>query len=414
MFNFSRAMLFVALLGLSLMMRASWADTNAQPDRTINFLSLADIHFDPFISCHHNVPCPVIQKLKNANAKEWSTILSEYDKNAPRYRQDTNYPLLVSTLTAAKKIADDTHTQFVLVLGDFLGHEYRQYYIKYSQDRSRESYQAFVRKTFEFMVNELQHTFPEKNVYLVVGNNDSYHADYYSYPRGQFFKDSAYLWSSIIKNKNNRVEMQKTFSTGGYYAINLPQEDNLKLILLNTNFFSYKAKGNGIDKAANDELTWLHNELKLAKDKKQKVILAMHIPVGIDIYASLRIRLFRLIELWNTKYTQRFQAELKEFAPQIVAIFSGHLHSDWSQMLTFDSGNEIPVIGTPSVSPIFGSNPGFKVFTYSLQSQQLINFVTYYFPLNGKSAWHTEYNFGSMQKTGIQKIVMQDYRLCPA
>src|SRR5579871_5438950 len=100
-----------------------------------NFLVLADIHFDPFVSCKNVKPCPLIEKLRQANASEWPKLLAVYDDESPRYRQDTNYPLLISALSAAKRAANAQQAKFVLVLGDFLGHEYRTYYKKYSADK---------------------------------------------------------------------------------------------------------------------------------------------------------------------------------------------------------------------------------------------------------------------------------------
>ena len=127
--------------------------------------------------------------------------------------------------------------------------------------------------------------------------------------------------------------------------------------------FSHKAAGQGVDRAAINELQWLHNELVAAKNKKQNVLIAMHIPPGVDIYATLKIRLFRLIDLWYSFYTKRFDDELKQFAPEIIGVLAGHLHSDWTQVMTFENGH-IPISGTASISPFFGNSPGFKIYTY--------------------------------------------------
>ncbi len=115
--------------------------------------------------------------------------------------------------------------------------------------------------------------------------------------------------------------------------------------MLNTNVFSYKAKGENINQTAMQQLDWLHAQLQAAQNKKQTVLIAMHIPIGVDIYASLRFKLFTLMEFWKPTYLQRFQNELQQFAPRIAGIFAGHLHSDWFQILTFSSG-EIPVTGS--------------------------------------------------------------------
>lgn len=372
----------------------------------IPFLSLADIHFDPFTACQNQVPCPLIQALRQAPASQWSGILAAQDKTAPAYRQDTGYPLLKSALDAAKAVAAKEHVQFVLVLGDFIGHDYRKFYRKYAQDNSYAGFQSFIKKTFEFLNLELAQTFPNVSVYSVVGNNDSYNGDYHSKIKGKFFADSAILWSSLIKNKQARADMQRDFPTAGYYAVDVAP--GLRLIVLNTVLFATKAKGEGVDQAATTEFTWLHNQLMAAAEKKQKVLLAMHIPAGIDVYASLQYRLLRLIELWQHEDTDRYEAELKMFSPVFAGIFAGHLHADWFQILTLSNENRVPVTGTPSISPIFGNNPGFKVYVYSPKTQQVENFETYYYPIEKNSSWGVEYSFDKIYQPNCYHCPLAD------
>lgn len=388
-----RQIVFSAFLLIGIVVnffQTSYAAT--EQGKVAHFLVLSDIHFDPFITCYNQKkkPCPLLQQLQAAPASSWHAILFSNDKSVSQYKQDTNEELLTSALTAAKKVADVNHAQFVLILGDFLGHDFRRFYKKYAQDRSYANYQAFVRKTLEFINLELAKTFPTIDVYSLVGNNDSYRYDYYAEPNGAFFRETGSLWSRLIKNAANRSSMQSEFSQGGYYSVVVPEQPNLRIILLNTVLFSNKAKGKQVDGAAAQELSWLHNELQLAKEAHQRVIIAMHIPTGIDVYATLRIRLFTLIELWHKSYIEQFKKELKAYAPEIMAIFAGHLHSDWFQILTFDHSVEVPISGIPAVSPIFGNNPGFKIFSYSTETMQLRDFVTYYYPLNDKRIWTTE------------------------
>ena len=186
--------------------------------------------------------------------------------------------------------------------------------------------------------------------------------------------------------------MKSEFDKGGYYAVTIPDQPNLRLIVLNTTLFSTIGAGKGIRQAANEQLNWLHKELEFARVKHQRVFIAMHIPPVVDVYALLRIRLFTLVQLWKPRYIQRFQAELKQFAPQIAGMFSGHLHSDWYQILTFDNSNEFPFTGTTSISPIFNNNPGFKVYSYSA-NLELDNFITYYYSLRDKQSWMSNSSF---------------------
>lgn len=365
--------------------------TAEKAEQARHILTLSDIHFDPFISCQNAIPCPLIQKLRSASVEQWRPLLTQYETSKPRYRIDTNIVLLTSTLRAAQKAVATCGSDFVLVLGDFLGHKYRKYYKKYSGDYTREGYQAFAHKTLAFLTAELAATFPDIDVYAVVGNNDTYDNNYTSTPSGLFFKETGSLWSGLIKNTDNRIAMQRQFVKAGYYALDLPNQD-LRLIVLNSNLFSTRAKGKNIAKTANEEFDWLHRELVSVKAKQQKAFIVMHIPPSIDVYATQHTRLFTLLTLWQPEYVKRFNDELTQFSDSIAAIFSSHLHLDWFHYLTIKNQNEIPSVGVPSISPIFVSNPKFKLYRYSPQRQQLEDIATYYYPLKDRQEWRVESN----------------------
>jgi sphingomyelin phosphodiesterase acid-like 3 len=388
---------FIFCLFISMSFSAFAEEKIASDKKDIAFLTLADIHFDPFVNCYDKgeKSCELIQLLRNAPAAKWPQILRENEKELSAYRQDSNYLLISSALTDARKNADSNHVKFILILGDFIGHDFRKYYQKYSGDQSYYGYQSFVRKSYEFISQQLGEAFPNQDIYVVVGNNDSYEKDYYTSPNSLFFTETGFLWSKLIKNKNANI-MRASYNKAGYYAVDLPGTDNqLRLIALNTVLFSTNARGKRIQNAANVELDWLHDQLALAKANHQKVLIAMHIPAGIDVYATLRIKLFTLIELWKKPYLERFEAELRQYAEQIAGIFAGHLHSDWFQILTFDQ-QEIPISGTPAISPIFGNNPGYKIYHYSLLTHQLKDYETFYYPLAESKAWALEYDFNQI------------------
>lgn len=342
------------------------------------FMTLADIHFDPFVACGWRT-CPLIQRLKEAEPAQWPAILQTNDKKLSGCGEDSNYLLLHTMLAAAKEKAAAQHVQFVLVLGDFIGHKSRKKYKQYTGDHSRAGYQQFIRKILQFLNAELAKSFPGLDVYMAVGNNDSYQNNYVSDTGGAFYRETATLWSTLINNPAARATMRNEFSNAGYYAITLPDQANMRLIVLNTVLFSYKAKGRNIEQSAQEELNWLQQELQTAKVNRQHVIIALHIPPNFDIYATPRIKLFTLVKLWKSVYIERFKTQLTQFAPEITGIFAGHLHSDWLQIWMLNK-QEIPIIGTPSISPIFCNRPGFKIFSYSpaTLTLNLDNVATYY------------------------------------
>jgi hypothetical protein len=364
-------------------------------DQSISFLSVADIHFDPFVTCPTNSSdCPIVDKLLHAKADEWKQIFEAYDTEAPQYKFDTNYVLLQSTLAELKKTAEAEKISFVVILGDELGHHFKEHYEKYTGDSSEAGYQDFVSKTMQFLSAEIANTFPTIDVYSAVGNNDSYRGDNVTDPEGDFFKENAVRWGSLVKDPSNQAVIRQEFPEMGYYAVNLLPDAKVRLIVLNTAPFWQGIHDENLDQAVKAELQWLRKELTWAQENHQKVILTMHTPAGIDIYASLKSKPASLVEVWKPEYTQLFQAELQQFAAQIMVILPAHFHSDWFQGLQFGE-NFIPVVGTPSISPGIGNNPAFKVYRYSNQSLVLQDYTVYFNALS-EMTWQKEYDFNEI------------------
>ena len=188
--------------------------------------------------------------------------------------------------------------------------------------------------------------------------------------------ETGVLWSHSLVNKDRTI-MQGQFKKAGYYTLLI--KDDIRLIVLNSILFSQKARGNEkeIERAAAAELAWLHQQLVKAQAQQQQVLIAMHIPPSVDIHTSLQQTALTIATFWKEKYLQGFQQELRSFAPIIMAVLPAHIHYDWSQLLPVDNKNKILMIGTPSVSPIYGNKPGFKIFSYHTSSLQFENAITY-------------------------------------
>jgi sphingomyelin phosphodiesterase acid-like 3 len=381
-----------------------------------SFVSVADIHFNPFYSCDKkNKVCPLINKLVAAPATKWSSILSQYDTQAPRYKEDTNYVLLKSTLQQLKKTGRKQHAQFVLVLGDFLGHDYKKNYQYFTGDTSEKGVQCFIDKTMQFITSELAVTFPNINVYMVVGNNDGYAEHYTS--QAVFYKNIAPIWSILIQDKKNREEMRKEFAQGGYYALDIDSQrgfwqvprsglrvngntdknssakriqKKLRLIVLNTTFFS--TRGVGMGREAQREFSWLEKQLALLDNTQRKALIALHIPNLPQVSISRDIPVAAL-GLWQARYSNQFLHLLKCSAPHIMAVLPAHLHMDWAQLLQFKGvANAVVISATPSISPVVGNNPGYKVYFYDPRHYLLKDYFTYYYPLQ-EDKWKLEYAF---------------------
>ena len=161
--------------------------------------------------------------------------------------------------------------------------------------------------------------------------------------------------------------MQQTFPFVGYYAVDVTP--GLRLLALDSVLFSNKVRGQALRYAAERELNWLHQQLLLARQQQQRVLIAMHIPPGKDLYLFSSIKLFRMLDLWQVQYEKRFNSELSEFAPQIAGILTGHLHMDSLHTL-LKRDVKINAISVPALSPIFGTQPAFSVLFYSSPNYQ--------------------------------------------
>lgn len=350
------------------------------------FISFSDIHFDPFAGCKPALTsCELLNKLRIVNYQQWDDILEQYSpKTIAGTSQDTNYALLKVTLRELQQINNANQLKFGIIPGDFLAHDFRLKYVLYSKDWSSTDFHNFEKKTLQFLGYKIQRILPNIDLYPAVGNNDSYTGDYNVVPNGTFLHDTATTWSAFIPNYANRMSFLQNFPEAGYYSVTLPNNKFQRLIVLNTVLFSVKAKGSNISTAADQELVWLQQQLVSAANLKQHVILVSHIPIGIDMYATWQSHFSNMVEFWQQHYSQLFQSEIKDFSNQITAIFSAHIHIDSFRFVSLRKIANVPIFFTPSISPIFGNAPAFKVFSYDPVTFRVTSFVTYSLDPDGK------------------------------
>ena len=372
---------FLIVLILSLA-QPTFAAQSGERTPHIPFLVLSDIHFDPFLTCRHvkKHPCPFIMQLTHTSPSAWPAILQKNHDKTLIYHEDTDYALLHATLVSAKKEADSHHVAFVLVLGDLLGHNFQDHYQAATSDTSATGYQTFVKKVFVFLTDELHTTFQNHDTYLLFGNNDGDQGDY-RVMASPFYAWTGELWRHLTQDTANQTMMMTTFKAAGYYAFNI-QNTQLRLIMLNTVLFSNRAKGERVDETTNQELHWLARELALTKKQNKIALIAMHIPEGFNLYTASGIPFFQLTTLWRPDCITRFEAILSQSKTPIVAVFSGHVHADWYAIKSINHINT-PFFGIPSISPIFGNNPAYKIYQYSTNTGKIDNVTTFQYPFLG-------------------------------
>ncbi len=389
--------------------------TFAKAPLSKKFMTLADIHFNPFIGCDKfSNPCPILNELRTTDPQSWDLIFQKYaDKIKTNYHQNTDYFLLASTLTELNTLNQQQKPAFILLLGDFLAHDFPEQYKKYSGDTSQANYQAFIQKTLLFLTYKLNQVTPLTTIYPILGNCDSYNGNYKIDPNGLFLNNTATIFSTLIKNKEAQKKFQDEYPHAGYYTVTLAQK-NKRLIALNSVFFSTLYATAATQKAADEQLIWLQKQLSIAQQQHQHVLIALHIPFGIDVYRNIKMR-FNIMRyfshplFWQTAYNESFLSLLQRYTTTVVGILPAHIHNDSFQLIANDTHEYfIPISLTPSISPIYGNNPGLKIFHYNDKTFQLTNFNTYFYPISEeKSAkWKQEYDFNALYQPNCKKCLL--------
>src|SRR4029077_9853197 len=134
----------------------------ASPAFAEKFLSVSDIHFDPFAD-----PA-LVAKLEAADVSQWDAILASSTVTAfSTYGSDVNDPLLRSAIGEMK--ARIPSPAFVMISGDFLAHKFDSTYQQYATDKSHAAYTAFVTKTIAYVALLLRKAFPGVRIYPTLG-----------------------------------------------------------------------------------------------------------------------------------------------------------------------------------------------------------------------------------------------------
>ena len=346
------------------------------------FLSVSDLHFDPFADPS------LVARLEAADVAEWPAILASTTPTAfSSYGKDVNDPLLRSAVATMQQQLPKP--AFVLISGDFLAHGFQKSYQQYATDKSQAAYTAFVTKTIRYVTSLLEQAYPGVRIYPVLGNNDSDCGDYAVAPNSAFLADVREVWRGMVRSRS----FDRRFGTGGYYHADVPSLDNVRIIALNTNFFSTNYKNPcgtpGPDLGVR-ELLWLDDELRLARDLGKRVWLLFHILPGIDVYDSITYGGAcpnpKTQTFWKDQYTATYLQITAAHRDTIIGSFAGHTHQDEFRLA---SGDFIHV--TPSISPIFGNNPAFEIVDVTPRGE-IENYTAWHLP-NVTAPWSREYAF---------------------
>jgi hypothetical protein len=333
------------------------------------FLHISDLHFDPFADP------TIVRRLIAAPVEQWSAIFRS-STNTPfsKYGQDSSFPLLVSMLAAAKGPAYD----YVLDTGDTLAHNFDKAF-KAAGGQDSE-YAGFAIKTVRFVDRLIRQSFPGVPLIAALGNNDSTCGDYRLAPTDPLLPAMGRDLSVIARHP----QALHDYSIGGFYTVPHPRVPRHDIVVLDDVFWSRNYR----DACAQDRgdpgsaaLAWLEWTLYQAKLAGRTVSLVMHIPPGIDAFASTRGNScpLKVTSFWQNAYARRFVALIGLYKDQLRLGYAGHTHMDDFRVIE-DAGGT-PLLATrmtPAVSPLFGNNPAFTVMLYSRNDASVADYATYY------------------------------------
>ena len=350
---------------------------------TTQFIFISDIHFSPFYDE------TIFNDLVQADVSRWAAIFESSTITEPRpWGNETNYPLLTKALDAARRQVRSA--PFLLFGGDILAHKFRETFFGLYGKEDEEALRAFSYKTVAFFVSQVRQHFGETPVLFILGNVDAYAGDYLIVPGGAFLADTAELfYSQFLLQGADREQYLKTYSAGGYYVAD-PPGSKVLFVCLNSVLFSIRRTDTTAEEedAAWKQLDWLEETLASAEKEGRKVWLFLHIPPGADIFGTVNTfmddtgHISDVATLWKEEYLDRFLELTGRFSATIQAGFAGHTHMDEYRLTASDQVEKTgTILISPSISPVFGNDPAFKVLTMGTEGWTLRGYrsVAYHF-----------------------------------
>jgi sphingomyelin phosphodiesterase acid-like 3 len=370
------AAFFVRLCALVLFGMASASARAAADSGT--FAIISDIHFNPFAAAG--------------------------DQAMSRTGEDTNHALLASGLAAfARAMAN---ADFAIVPGDFLAHEFNaKAGTALGVDPASPAVADMATRTTLFVTDALARALAGKPAIVALGNEDSSCGDYRIEPGGSYLAATREAVRRLVGAERLEPGFAETWAAAGYYAARHPTVANGLIVVLNDVVWSplyQDACGSSGLAAAHAMMGWLRERLARQRFAGGRVWLVHHIPWGIDSYATLGAKApscaAKVVPFLKEPFASELRSLLLEYRDVAQASFSGHTHFDDYRLLVDQRG---AVIGldkiTPAISPIFGQNPGFQVFTYDRRTGTPTDFSTWHLTNPGAAAeaadWRLEYTF---------------------
>jgi Calcineurin-like phosphoesterase len=304
---------------------------------------------------------------------------------------DTNVALFDSAIAEMKR--DVPNPSIVLLPGDFFVHDFPS--IVRRRDPGA-SVNAAGLATMRFIEGAFARAYPHARFAIALGNNDAPCGDYHSDAGDAYLAAVARVWAPLVNRDGASPRFAATFSQGGYYTTALPVR-GLRLIVLNTIFFSAEYKGNCAPVAGDvprEQLRWASATLGATPAGLRNVVM-MHVPPGYDAFSTAMTKGFVPWAFLSPAANAALVADLTAPQNRVAFAVAGHTHRFDFRLI----GN-VPMIVFGSISPIYRSNPSF--YAVAMGADGSVNDINVY----AYDEWNEEWIGGRSfdRKWGVERI----------
>ena len=254
----------------------------------------------------------------------------------------------------------------------------------------------------------------------VDGNNDPWDGDYHPFSTKIFEKDALCqtCWPLIHPlvdgNEQATIIDDSKLNLGCYSVYPLGKKGKLRVIALNSGIFSHKYTDTEHQTAdVTTVIKWLGVQLEQATAQNEFVLMAMHMPPGVDGFKK-KDYWRKTVTSDGTEVQNAFLDLVDKYHAHIIGMLSSHTHMDGLRKLYNRNGKMIAVdISVPGITPGHGNNPGFKLISYKRGNFELYNFATLYegfFPAKKVVSWGNQSfdfkaEFGCPKGTSIRSCL---------
>ena len=346
------------------------------------FLWFSDIHYDPYYSTAQAYSNPFDPAVCN----DASSIPS-----IGKHGCDSPEALVRAAFDRAVGITaqEGSSPTFIVITGDSIRHGVDELFGETEASNVDDSATSEGMKAAGLIIRELasivQEYFPKAEIIFSIGNNDvvpDYHLDLMGDTHSILDVKSAGMLGVIYQalsiddgTKNTQAtgnggmgraylksSDKFTFLRGGYYYRTF-HNGSLIVLSLNTVLYSgflQPAPSNRDDPGG--QFTWLKIMLAEARQNGAQVIVVGHIPPTIGS--------FRHTQVWKDEYIETYYNIINQFDGVVKAQLFGHLHTDEFRVIGMEGSSEnftmmgTPLLITPSITPLHGNDPSFRLMRY--------------------------------------------------